>query len=496
MAYERFIKNLKNNDATFNLLKEKADNSKLEEDKDMLDKYIMSEKEKIIKRYDKKIFFDKSSGQYAVYYKGDDGKRKKFKRKLKEEVEEWIIDKVLEQEKHDNKENLTIATLYPEFVSYMATDHKKGTLRKYETRYNKHFKPDTEFINKPIALITKIELKKWLNKVIGANKNVMERIGYREFCEIRKILIVIFEIAKEEYKIIDENLPELLSFKNVKFKPDEKKQPEEAIYFEEGIRKLLNESLNQYYKHNDSLYLAIIFSAHTAPRVSELGSIAFSDIYFSDTYGGLFLKTQRYVSEDNKIIESNENGKPQTKIVRNGFKLQAGLKSDKPYRDIPIPNAMIPLLLECYEFNKKRGFSSDGFIFTTNGDYSTPPQLESRIETVCLHLNFKRSAYHRLRMTYSSLLDAIGVHHDTRQRILGHTEDKSVTEKHYTFDVKKESERYKPIFDFSLFNNPFDFENYKFDDSDFSNEIQKAIKTCPNVLKKCSNVLKFKDFAS
>ena len=335
-----------------------------------------------------------------------------------------------------------------------------------------------------------------MNKVIGANKNVMERMGYREFCEIRKILIVIFEIAKEEYKIIDENLPELLSFKNVKFKPDEKKQPEEAIYFEEGIRKLLNESLNQYYKHNDSLYLAIIFSAHTAPRVSELGSIAFSDIYFSDTYGGLFLKTQRYVSEDNKIIESNESGKPQAKIVRNGFKLQAGLKSDKPYRDIPIPNAMIPLLLECYEYNKKRGFSSDGFIFTTNGDFSTPPQLESRIETVCLHLNFKRSAYHRLRMTYSSMLDAIGVHHDTRQRILGHTEEKSVTEKHYTFDVKKESERFKPIFDFSLFNNPFDFENYKFDDSDFSKEIQKALMTCSNVLKKGSNVLKFKDFAS
>ena len=50
MAYERFIKYLKNNDATFNLLKEKADNSKLKEDKDMLEKYIMSEKEKIIKR--------------------------------------------------------------------------------------------------------------------------------------------------------------------------------------------------------------------------------------------------------------------------------------------------------------------------------------------------------------------------------------------------------------------------------------------------------------
>lgn len=495
MAYDSFIKYLNYNDASYNLLKEKADNSKLEEDRDMLDKYIMSEKEKILKKYNK-IFWDKYHGKYAVYIKGGDKNKRPRFFGTREEVEEFIISQVLEQEKEDNKENLTIATLYPEFISYMATDHKISTLRKYETRYKKHFKPDTDFINKPLTLITKIELKKWLNKIIGANKNVMERMGYREFCEVRKILIVIYEIAKEQYRIVDENLPELISFKNVKFKPNEKKPPEEAIYFIDDATRFMNESISQYFKQHDSLYLATIFSLHTGPRVGEICGFMFKDIYFSDKYGGLFLKAQRYIAEDDKIVESEEAGKVNAKIVRNGFKLQAGLKSDKPYRDIPIPNSMIPLLLECYECNKKQGFSSDGYIFTTNGDYSTPPQLESRIETLCLHLNFKRRAYHKLRMTYSSLLDAINVHHDTRQRILGHTEDESVTEKHYTFDVKKENERFKPIFDFSLFDNPFDFENYKFDDSDFSKEIKKALKTCSNVLKKGSNVLKIEDFAS
>ncbi len=491
MAYERFIKHLDYNDTTYNLLKEKAENSKLKEDKDMLDKYIMSEKEKLLKKFGHKVYKDHTSGQYAVNYKGDDGKTHRFKRNEKEKVEEWVIDRVLELEKQNNKENLTIATLFPEFIDYMATEKSKSTIRKYITCYNRFYLPDKDFINKPIALITTIELKKWFNKKIGANKDLEERLTFKCFCEMRKILKGIYELALEEYKIVEKNLVESLSFKSIQFRPEKKKKPEEAIYFYEQAKSFVKECISQYLKYNDSLYLAAIFGIHTGGRVAENCAYKFSDIFYSEKYGGLFLKAQRHVVEDDNIVEIEENGKKVKKTVRNGFKIKTGLKSNKLSRDIPIPNSMIPLLLECYNLNKKRGFQSDGYIFTTNGDFSRPPQLISRTRTVCKHLGFDNRGYHKFRRTYSSILDSIGVHQDTRQRILGHQEDSNITDRYYTYDINKELDRYRTIFEFSLFDNPFDYKNYEFDDSIFSREIQKALKMCLNVPKMCLNVPKF-----
>jgi len=117
-------------------------------------------REEILSQHPYKIYQEKSSGRWRTYIPDSTkpGKRKPLVKTSKENLENYIIDYYLSQDKAVKLKQITLETLYTEWLKYKR-DHT--TAETYIIRINtdwKKYYANTEIIQKPIVELNKLDL--------------------------------------------------------------------------------------------------------------------------------------------------------------------------------------------------------------------------------------------------------------------------------------------------------------------------------------------------
>ena len=227
---------------------------------------------KILENHKYEIYYSESEKSWRTYLPDDTkpNNRRPVKRKSKENLEKEIVRFYIEKQKNENRENITLETLYAEWLLYKRdyTSVKAKTIQEYVSEWNRFFK-DTALSQMKIGDIKPITLIRFFREVTKERKYTHKRIS-----NARSVLNGIMSYAIEE-EILSHNPVSDVNFKQFTYKPVEIQT--DNVFSHEDTQKLLN-----YLKCIIEPYsLAIQLSFYLFIRIGETKAIRWEDIDYS-----------------------------------------------------------------------------------------------------------------------------------------------------------------------------------------------------------------------
>ncbi len=275
--------------------------------------------------------------------------------------------------------------------------------------------------NTPIQEITRTQLNRELNKLTDYSQSVINKT-YQALASGYNYAVLNHIIQSSPFTI-----------KNCIIKPVSKSQVKKVDAFNENERKLL---INQLEQSDDIYRDQIYICMYTGMRVGEVLALSRNDIDF-----------------DNNVIHVNRTltrGKKDKYIVGETTKTYAGI------REVPILEVLKPIL-------RKYTFKTGYLFIRDNGEFISPPMINSHFKKVCKDAGIKNDKYvftrpykdgtrtvksntskvntHMLRHTFATMCIEAGMQPVVLQKMLGHKSIKTTLDVYTSvFDKYRDKE--------------------------------------------------------
>lgn len=199
------------------------------------------------------------------------------------------------------------------------------------------------------------------------------------------------------------------------YKPQPEKCELEILSFEEQLL------IEQHIRYNlTPTNIGILISLYTGLRIGEICALTWDDI---DLVNQVIHVRHTVARVKNDLKES----RAKTRLIIDEPKTKASK------RDIPIPSAILPALLEY------RSISCSNFVVSDKATFVSPRTFEYRYHRVLERCGVGSINYHALRHTFASRCIAVGVDVKSLSEILGHG-DSTITLNtyvHSSIDLKR-----------------------------------------------------------
>lgn len=392
----------------------------------------MEERNKFLEMHPYEIFFSKD-GLWHTYFPDEKKGRIPRKRKNKDD----LIDAIVEFWKNKDRdvgqdpinEKTTLLTLFPIWLKFKSIHTTSTTaIKRIINDWNKYYKPEIEFINKPIFKMTKTELETWAHEMIHKH-NMTKKQYYNMSLIIRQSLDYVAD-EDERWTFYQANKFRKFKVDKRMFRSPEQKNDEEEIYdYDETskIKKVLDTSFKE--DSNDILIQAVHLWFYLGLRVAELAALKFEDFDFKRNIVHIHRQiVADYVADENDI----------TIMKHNGFKVVDYAKGHNERNVILVDNAK-QIIKRVKELNLINGENNDGFVFPRNGNFNLKQNFERAIKRVTQKAGVTYKSGHKIRKTYVSMLIESGINVKTVAAMAGQHDIKTTFDS-YTFNPNPKTE--------------------------------------------------------
>lgn len=336
-----------------------------------------------------------------------------------EALAEWYIDN------NHYAKDISLNALYEKWIVWKETPRNKENIKRLKASWKAYYadeKLSQEIITKPIAKLTRLELREWAESLMKKHEP-----DKKKFARMFEIVNQVLDYASDEdVNIISENIwlkaKKKINRDLILSKPIPR--DETQIFTDDERRKIkemVHEDLEKYKKQSSSAGLQILFLFETGLRIGECCGLKWTDIK----------KNRLYIQR-----QANNEG------VKEWTKTTAG------YRDIPLTAEALKILKEIKAFNKEHGYDKEWIFQSDNSGYDyrlSYNAADRKLRKLCARLDSVMKSPHKCRKTcISTLLDSPNVNDKTVQRFAGH-KDFSTTQNYYNFDRKSQEEQAKSI---------------------------------------------------
>lgn len=339
-----------------------------------------------------------NSWQYIISYKDAMGK---WKQKSKQG---FTLNKAGKQQAKDAA-LLAVDELKSKNHNIEVNEYSKITFKEFAEKFIKHeslykaantinahncsLRAFSSLYNYPISEITNLDIQNYVDTLVSRNLKASTVTGY--VSNIR----LIFNYAKEKYKIISENPTSSIDI------PKDKNKREKT-----ALTKAQLEDLLKKIKYKPFFIMSLI-AGKCGLRLGEIIGLKWSDI---DE-----VRAVLKISRQWKRIKGNEFGFGKVKTINSE-------------REVPIPEVVIKELMK---YKKEYPVNFDNRIFKNKAIMGTSMDLMSSYRKAGYNISI-----HELRHTYATLLIANGVDFKTAAKLLGHDIKQTMdTYSHVTDDM-------------------------------------------------------------
>lgn len=343
-------------------------------------------------------------GRWQTCYRDITGKRKNIKAQSKEEILDKLIPIYFSNSYIDK---LTFHELYEEWLAFKTTvTDSANTIKRHRQHYRKYFEPSTLHGMK-INKIDEIILEQECNRIVKAFN-----LSRKEWCNIKTILNGMYKYAVRK-KYITENPVDRIQI-YVKYRQVVKKTGKTETYNTEELE-TLNKYLDEMYAETeDTVFLAVKVNFLLGLRVGELVALKWEDCQD--------LSYLHIVREEVRNQEANRY-----EVVDH----------TKTHRDRFV--VLIPKAVSILQTIPRQG----EYIFMRNGERITARQVAYVLEKYAERQGVTTKSTHKMRKTYASNLNAVGVPLDCIRELLGHSNLSTTLQ--YIYNPLTEKETYDLI---------------------------------------------------
>jgi len=208
------------------------------------------------------------------------------------------------------------------------------------------------------------------------------------------------------------------------YKPQSEKVDMEILSYEAQA------SIEGYIKNNlNATNIGILISLYTGLRIGEICALSWNDVDLKER----IIHVRHTVA---RIKNNNENEHAKTRLIIGDPKTKASR------RDIPIPSAILPSIIEY------RKISHSQYVVSDKECFISPRTYEYRYHRVLAVCGVASVNYHTLRHTFASRCIEVGVDVKSLSEILGHGNSSITlnTYVHSTLNLKRcQLEKLTPI---------------------------------------------------
>lgn len=370
--------------------------------------------------------FKQMTGKDTRWYttvKKEGKERQIIKKNTYEELIDFLIDFYRINEE---KQQITLRTMYPVWIAYKSSCTKKSaTIRRIEADWKKYYKDDP-ISDIPLEKMTKNQITEWLNKRIIEDGITNKKVFYN----LITIFKNIFSYCYDE-ELIKVNTFERASYRKELLDSYTKPVDETQVFTKEEQEKIIALAYKKFkedIKH--TAYLGIPFLFQTGLRIGELVVIESSDydkkkkilhISKSET------RTYSRADDGELIYEGAVSGDP---------------KKQASVRDIPLTDEACGIIELLIEANKKNGQSDGNYLFVYNNSRIKGNCVLKRLYALCDELGIERRSTHKIRKTTLTKMLDVCIKQDIAdisaiRAVAGHV-DESTLMKNYLFSTRKD----------------------------------------------------------
>ncbi len=384
----------------------------------------LKKREEILQNHKYSIWFSEKEQAWYTHLPDDtkSNGRTKVKRKKKKDLESVVVqfyEDLGKNVKEDTTKDMTLEELFREFIQYKSGLVDSGTIKRMVADWRRFYKPHSDFVNKSIYELTKIDMDDFFGKII--EEHSIKKKAFYNMCGIIKQAL---EYAVDaEY--IEKN-PYRVKVNKKKFASDKKsnetevyKLDEKALFIKEMERRLQNNPSN-------TAPLAIMLDFELGTRKGEILAISESDIV------GNKIHIHRQVVEEFDVTDIDN-------IKSKGFVVVEYTKSEEGDRWLPLTSEAKRIIERVKTINDEYGYSYGDFLFVKNGKCMSPDAIDTQVKRGCEYIGIPVKTMHKIRKTYASTLLHNGVNLSIVKDMLGHA-DEATTLKHYIFNVEGDNE--------------------------------------------------------
>lgn len=343
-------------------------------------------------------------GRWQTCYKDITGKRKNIKAQSKEEILDKLIPIYFSSSYIDK---MTFYELYEEWLAFKTTvSDSANTIKRHKQHYRKYFEPSALHGMK-INKIDEIILEQECNRIVKEFN-----LSRKEWCNIKTILNGMYTYAMRK-KYITENPVDRVQI-YVKYRQVVKKTGKTETYNTEELANLNNYLDKMYAETEDTVFLAVKVNFLLGLRVGELVALKWEDCQD--------LSHLHIVREEVRNQETNRY-----EVVDH----------TKTHRDRFV--VLIPKAVSILQAIPKQG----EYIFIRNGERITARQVAYVLEKYAERQGVATKSTHKMRKTYASNLNAVGVPLDCIRELLGHSNLSTTLQ--YIYNPLTEKETYDLI---------------------------------------------------
>lgn len=319
-------------------------------------------------------------------------------------------------------EHHTIKNLFVPWVNFKSLHTKSSaSIKRIYAVWNKYYKTDEEFINKPIDEMSKNYIDAWIHALIKVNN-----LDKKQFYNITLIARQIFDYAYDEGYITTNTFRRVKVNKNL-FRREKKKQSSTQVYQTGEFELIEKEMLDKVAKRPfDTAPLAVLLMFETGIRIGELVAIKESDI--EDGY----LHVQR---QEVRTFEQ----KGDYDMSFKAFEVVEYAKTQDGDREIYLTNRAKELIKMTLEINEKYGNACDNYLFVVGNKRITHYAVQARVLRGCKKIGIPIKTSHKIRKTYISAMIDGGINIDEIRRMVGHSDERT-TYANYCFNRDKPKE--------------------------------------------------------
>ena len=391
-----------------------VDNDNLDLDGVVSD-YMKLRKERILANHPYSIFLS-NDGRYRTYVKDSsksNGRRMIVKSSLNM-LEDTIVEYYLSASNEALAVNVSLATLYPEWIRYKALHVEETTIDRVKKDWKRYYEKSA-IVHKPICDITKLDLDEWVHAMIKTYN--MDKHQYGNFS---LILRQELDYAVDRGLINGNPFLSVTVDKKRVLRKEHKKSDESQVFTSYELESIYECARKDFIRNHRPKHklvpLAVQFLFQTGLRLGEVAALKYEDI---DCNEMIVRRMVRYPRGD--ILDSTK-----------------GTYGDRTVPLTPKAQAMIKIARKKQE---EYGLNDMEYIFVMNGaPIYTYLAIQKAFTTYCRELKILKRGPHKARKTYISELLDYGVNINTVRAIAGH-KDEHTTFNNYCFDRKTKSER-------------------------------------------------------
>lgn len=264
---------------------------------------------------------------------------------------------------------------------------KGGTEQRYDYLIKTHIMPELGGLK--LSQITATKVNSFLQRKLSNGR--LDGTGGLSASYVNSIMVIVSSAIS--FAVAEQMCPPL---KTPIYKSQPGKCELEILSFDEQLL------IEQYVRSNlTPTNIGILISLYTGLRIGEICALAWEDI---DILNQVIHVRHTVARVKNDLKES----KAKTRLIIDEPKTKASK------RDIPIPSAILPALLEY------RSISCSSFVASDKNMFISPRTFEYRYHRALDRCGVSSINYHALRHTFASRCIAVGVDVKSLSEILGH----------------------------------------------------------------------------